>query len=257
MAASECITETGAKLERRYRRLCFVQEALEKINFKKAKPGQGFEDFMLGQTDFSFYASIDEETFTGLFIKGLEDYPDSFFMTAFRTGRATIQKLMLESYAAKAGKRELVKKNLFILSVMRTLHSSLDFGPLWDKEGILGEFKAVLTFLKEHRIIGEGQEAIAKERGDEIFLCLLSLFHHTRWRHKDGAGTRLFLAPLRDSLCLSGTFSPGGKPHSLALASCALPWKGFVPPEAKDLSPLPQGPCLRNRAGQLILGGLA
>jgi hypothetical protein len=252
---AENASRTGAKLERRYRKLCCVQESLEKIDFKKIKPGQGFEDFMLGQTDFSFYASLDEETFSGLFIDGLEDYPGLFFTSAFRTDREGIRKLLLESYAARAGKRELAKKNLFILSVMRTLHSSLDFGPLWSKERVLAEFKEVLFFFKEHRIIGVRPLSLLKERGDEVFLCLLSLFHHTEWRHKDGKGTRLFLAPRQEYICLCGTFTPGGKAHSLSLASAGRPWEGFVLPEVKDLSPLPQGPCLRDSSGRLVLAG--
>ncbi|MDR1211348.1 MAG: hypothetical protein LBK40_03855 [Spirochaetaceae bacterium] len=243
-----------AKLERRYLRLCFVQESLEHIDFKKAKPGQGFEEFMLGQTDFSRYTSLDEKIFNGLFINGLDDYPGSFFSSAFRMKKEALRTLVLASYAEKEGKRVLIKNNLFILSVMRTLHSSLDFAPLWDEEAVLNELGAVLSFFAERRIIDKGPSAAAEERGGEIFLCLLSLFHHAEYAQEDGSKTRLFLTPFRGRLCLAASFTPLGKAHSLVLASSSLPVLPS-PGTPKDLTPLGEGPCTRTPAGQLTLPG--
>jgi hypothetical protein len=243
-----------AKLERRYQRLCFVQESLEHIDFKKAKPGQGFEEFMLGQTDFSRYASLDKQFFNGLFIDGLDDYPDSFFTSAFRMNRKAIRTLVLASYAEKAGSLALIKNNLFILSVMRTLHSSLDFASLWDKEAVLNELGGVLAFFTERRIIDTGPSAVLKEKGGEVFVCLLSLFHHAEYRHDDGVKTGLFLAPFRGCICLAGSFKPLGKAHSLALVSSGLPCGALSLTESpKDLAALGQGLCIRNQDGRLTL----
>ncbi|MDR0388687.1 MAG: hypothetical protein LBH73_01295, partial [Spirochaetaceae bacterium] len=238
--------KAAAKLERRYQRLCFVQESLEHVDFKRLKPGQDFEAFMLGQADFSRYALIDEKIFTGLFIGGLDDYPDSFFGSMFGMNREAIRALMLASYAEKAGKRLLVKNRLFILSVMRSLHSSLDFAPLWDKEAVVNEIDAVLAFFAGRGIIGQRPSAALKAKSAELFLCLLNLFHHTEYFHEDGVKTKLYLTPFRGYISLAALFSPLGKAHSLSLVSSGFPSAAL--PEAKgvkDLAPLAEGLSLR------------
>ncbi|MDR1428864.1 MAG: hypothetical protein LBI85_01120 [Spirochaetaceae bacterium] len=241
-----------AKLERRYLRLCFVQESLERIDFKKLKSGEGFEEFMLGQADFSRYALLDEKTFKGLFIDGLEDYPDAFFPQAFRMNREALRTLLLAGYARGEGKAALIKNNLFILSVMRTLHSSLDFAPLWDEKDVLNEMNTVLVFFSGRGITGREPASVLRERGDEIFLCLLSLFHHVEYRQEDGAKTHLFLAPFRGRVCLAASFRPLGKAHSLALSLSGFPL-GTQAGTPRDLSPLGEGPCLRGADGKLTL----
>jgi hypothetical protein len=177
------------RLDRRYARLCVIQEELGGLDFKKAGKGNSFEDFVLGQTDFSRYREIPASAFGFFTGEGLGDFEESFFPKYFGISGAGTLALIGRSYRKEGAVYRLVRENPLILSVMRTLQTSLELGPLIRPEEVPeippGLFRD-LVYKLDNRII----------------------------THADGASTRLFISPSGD---LSGTFRPGGKPWTLTL----------------------------------------
>jgi hypothetical protein len=203
------------RLERRYQRICFVQDELGKLDFKKAKAGENLENFVFNQIDFSIYKKIREEDFTLLFSGGLEDFADSFFAGAFNRDRAAVRGI-LEKFYRKIGSFYYIRQeNPLILSVMRTLHSSLEFVPLFSAEEALGECAALVRFLEARGLTGQGASRYLDRGLAAFFPCLLRALEGIGVRHGDGMQTELAITG--EPLTLRGVFHPRGKAYTIPL----------------------------------------
>jgi hypothetical protein len=177
------------RLDRRYARLCFIQAELGGLDFKKAKKGVSVEDFVLNQTDFSRYREISAAGFVFFTGEGLGDFEEPFFLKYFGMPRSETLSLIERSYRKEGSLRRLVEENPLILSVMRTLQTSLELGPLIRRQEVPG--------------ISRG-----------AFRSLVYKLDNTVITHEDGMTTKLFISPQGD---LCGTFRPGNKPWTLVL----------------------------------------
>jgi hypothetical protein len=250
------------RLESRYLRIRFVQEELGKLDFTQAGPGTAFEDFVFSRINFSVYNKIDEKTFRLLYETGPDDYEDVFFEKNFRKNRGEIGDIIHRSYK-KIGPfyymlREKAPPGPLLLSIMRTLQSSLEFRPLLNREEVLNECTGLIRFLQERA--GEGRSAcpvllypaeirnapgpaaeytapgkesffyLAQSFGT-LFRCILRCLDQIALTHDDGTETRLFtdaevpaLAPpgpgkAVPGLALRGVFRPLNKPYTVTLVT--------------------------------------
>jgi hypothetical protein len=199
------------RIESRYRRILFVHKELAKLDAaaKQQKktagisrrandserrfPSGSFEDFVFSRIDFSVYKKIDAEEFRLLFDEGLDDYTEMFYQQNFNMSREETRKVIARSYL-RIGPFYLCKKaSPLLLSIMRTVHTSLQFAPLLDAEG------------KQLRIMAELLDGVVI-------------------RQSDNTETKLFVpaassggkngAPL-----LCGTFYPLGKACTITLVN--------------------------------------
>ena len=211
MNADEIVALVRRRIESRYRRLCFVHEELERLNaLAKLEPAaknksaseqapdlanRSFEDFVFSRINFSVYKKIDTEEFNLLFKDGLYDYDDSFYQQFFSMNREEVQKTIKESYV-KAGPVYLCKKSSpLLLSIMRTVHTTLDFAPL----------------------LGGGEIA----DNDQI-KAVAGILDGLTVRHDDGMETKLFIPKeanlnIQEKALLCGTFYPLGKACTITL----------------------------------------
>ncbi|MDR2048804.1 MAG: hypothetical protein LBP69_05065 [Treponema sp.] len=192
------------RIESRYRRIRFVYQELTKIN-ATIRPGAvyggSFEDLVFSTIDFSVYRKIDAEEFSLLFDEGLADFGETFYQKAFKTNRENIRKTISRFYL-KAGPFYVCRKtNPLILSIMRSLHTSLEFAPLLAADDFAGAGSQA----------GQYQAIIAALDGVVI-------------RHDDGMETRLFTRSPETkaqtegkAAPLWGTFHPLGKAHTIPL----------------------------------------
>jgi hypothetical protein len=183
------------RIESRYRRILFVHQELAKLNDAEAIPSGSFEDFVFSRIDFSVYKKINAEEFCLLFDEGVSDYEESFYQKAFSMCRDNIRRTINEAYI-KEGLFYLCKRaGPLLLSIMRTLHTSLDFAPLLLPDDISREqLLEAMHFL-------DGQT-----------IC-----------HNDGMETKLFVRTQPDSRpILCGTFYPLGKPYTVELVPNTL-----------------------------------
>ena len=207
MNADEIVSLVRRRIESRYRRLLFVHQELEKLNaLAKLEPSakttgdntlsnRSFEDFVFSRINFSIYKKIDTEEFTLLFCDGLQDYEDAFYTNFFSMSREEVRKTINGSYV-RAGPFYLCKKSShLLLSIMRTMHTSLDFAPLLGADDIADrdQLKAVAGVL------------------DGLVI-----------RHDDGMETKLFIPQaadpnMQDMALLCGTFHPLGKACTVTL----------------------------------------
>ena len=192
------------RLESRYRRILFVHKELAKID-RAAKqavsenagnrtvPGGSFEDFVFNRIDFSVYKKIDVDEFHLLFDEGLTDYPDAFYQKNFAMDCDDVRRIIMGAYI-KAGPVCLCKTpGLLLLSIMRTLHTSLDFAPLL----LAGETNGPAQLWRVVELL-DGQVI----------------------RHQDGMETKLFVSPEKSaaqSPILCGTFYPLNKACTMRL----------------------------------------
>ena len=202
------------KIDRCYARLCRVQQELGGLDLKKAGPGmaQGsaLEDYVFSKIDFSRYRKIEEKDFEEFFLEGLADFDDGFFKKNLSRGRKEIKNLIEESYKKTEGQYIILKENPVILSVMRTLDTSLESSPLFCAEEINEEVKKLLDFVsgrKEELLPGAGR----------LYRSLVFSLNGLSITHKDNMTTKLFISPNGD---LSGTFRPADKPWTLVLIKC-------------------------------------
>ena len=234
MNADEIVALVRRRIESRYRRILFVHKELDRLNALAklepsakieppekpelpVKPGmpadktetagekagknplakRSFEDFVFSRINFSVYKKIDTEEFKLLFIDGLSDYDDSFYPKFFSINREEVKKIINESYV-KAGPVYLCKKSgPLLLSIMRTVHTSLDFAPLLGSADIPDR---------------EGIKAVAGVLNGLVI------------KHDDGMETKLFAPKPEDNNCnvqsaalLCGTFHPLGKACTITL----------------------------------------
>ncbi|MDR2185020.1 MAG: hypothetical protein LBO80_05055 [Treponema sp.] len=232
----------AARLNRRYLRLRFVQEELGKLDFKKAKNGTAFDDFIFEQTDFSTYNKIDEDIFRQFYIDGFDDFSSAFFEKAFGISREAALAAVRKGYQ-RTGTLYLQRKSgtpdgsgglprFLLLSIMRTLQTSLDFLPLIAAEEILAECNALIRFLqKETRPLQEtlidAESFFYLARNFNIFFgCLLCSLDKAVFTHDDGMETLLTAGPgqgkAAGNLALYGVFHPGGKACTIPLVSTKL-----------------------------------
>jgi hypothetical protein len=227
------ISETSAasgglirrRLERRYLRIRFVQEELGKLDFKKAKPGAGFEDFVFAAVDFSVYREIPRQDFALFSEAGLADYGDSFFEGSFRLKRKAVLGIIRGAYR-EAGSSFIIKdekllNNSLVRSIMRSFHCSLDFAPLFDREEILRECACLLRFPEEP---AAGAVFSPPLWGiDAFFAGLVRSLHGAVIIHRDGMWTELRAedgaGSAGGSLVLKGTFYPHGKAYTIPLVN--------------------------------------
>ena len=204
------------RIDRRYSRLCRVQEELGRLDLKNsaAAAKTSLEDYVFSRIDFSRYREMDENVFNGLFPEGLDDFSESFFTKNFGMGRAEIRSLIEKGYVKSDGLRRLRRENqreeFLALSVMRTLETSLEASPLYSAGEIEGELKNLLDYVHGHASAGAGR------RTELIFPLLVRSLDNKQVTHEDGMTTKLFVV---QSGGLSGTFTPGGKPWTLMLVA--------------------------------------
>jgi hypothetical protein len=207
-------------LDRRYLRICFVQSELERLDFRKAGTGVMFDDFVFDQIDFSAYKKISEEDYSLYSREGLEDFEAPFFTRNFRLSRESVLALIGGAYTRAGGfyciKQEKMLSNPLLMSVLRTLQTSLEFAPLFTKEAVREECRTVLRFLCP----GGGTEGgLHREDGpDRLFAFLLRALHGVSAVHPDGMKTGLSALQEGKALLLRGTFRPQGKAYTIRLA---------------------------------------
>jgi hypothetical protein len=191
------------RVESRYRRVCHVRRELAKLSEQRNEDGEtgvyngSFDDFVFSSIDFSVYHKIAAEEFNLLFDEGLSDYDEDFYHRAFGTNRDNIRQTIFRSYIHVGPFYVCKRANPLILSIMRSVHISLDFAPLLSpadlNEGERNQYPALVAALSGVVI-----------------------------RHNDGMETRLF-APGPDEgafmsgAALCGTFHPEGKAHTIIL----------------------------------------
>ena len=207
---------TEKKIERRYFRLCRVQNDLGRLDFKKAAPGKntgsafGFslEDFVFSQTDFSPYREIEEKHFEDFFLEGLSDFDDSFFTKNFSLDRGEVKSVIETSYKKNEVLYKIQRENSLILSIMRTLDTSLEETALFTPEEIQAEIEKLQDFAGENIILPEIKT---------FFPLFVSSLANISVRHNDGMTTKLFVCGEGN---LKGTFHPAGKPWTRVLIPC-------------------------------------
>ena len=201
------------RLNRIYLRLCQVQDELSHLDLKKAVPdssrSQSLEDYVFSQIDFSRYREIESFYFEALFADGMEDFSEVFFRKNFSLGRKEIKSLVEESYKKDESFYKLKKGNPFILSVIRTLETSLESLPLFTVEEIDQELKNLLALVGA----GEVNDKFYAEAG-KVFSLLVFSLDNAKITHRDGMTTKLFISGEGE---LSGTFRPANKPWTRVL----------------------------------------
>jgi hypothetical protein len=193
------------RIHRRYLRLCRISGELGRLDLKKAGPGVSsgitLEDYVFSQIDFSRYGEIDEKEFEILFPEGLTDFDETFFLKNFNASREKIKTLIKENYKKTDRSYRVKRANPMVLSVMRSLETSLDDTALFTPEEILDEIK-----LLPHYTGGT----------DKLYPLLVISLDNTLISHEDGMVTKLFISSEGD---LAGTFHPGNKPWTRVLIS--------------------------------------
>jgi len=194
------------RINRQYYRLCRLQEELGQLDLKKAKPsvslGFNVEDYIFSNIDFSRYKEINETCFVRFFAEGLEDFPDAFLWINFRRRRDDIKDLIEKSYKKTEGVYRVIKEGPLLLSVMRTLETSLETVPPFCLSEIMEELDRIPA------------KYGGKENKKKIFWLFVSSLDGVVITHDDGMATKLFIT---DSGDLAGTFRPADKPWTLIL----------------------------------------
>jgi hypothetical protein len=215
------------RLDRRYARICVVHGELGKLDFKKAKSGTGFEEFVFAQTDFDRYQKIDRGDFNTFFDEGLEDFDDSFFKTNFTMDRGAVRKAIFHWYKIEGEQYLCAALNPLLMGIMRTLHTAMDFAPLIKPEEILMEWESLIRFLQSKSALGEDDLAGLAENFSPFYSGLLSSLNSVTVIHPDGMNTTLSFRPNETPPALYGTFHPSQKAHTIRLAwDSELRWGG-------------------------------
>ena len=191
------------RINRLYTRLCRVTNELGRLDFKKAAMGSHagltLEDFVFSQIDFSRYREIGEKDFYEFFLEGLNDFNENFFINNFGLEKKEIKQTIEDGYKKTNGFFRIQREGPLILSIMRTLETSLENPALLTPMEIQAEMDVLLNF------IGAGKQI--KDEGLLYKLLVLSLDNVTI-AHDDGIVTKLFISPEGDLL---GIFLPGNK----------------------------------------------
>jgi hypothetical protein len=209
------------RLDRRYARVCVVHSELNKLNFKNARPGTGFDDFIFQQTDFDVYKQISAENFAVFFLEGLDDYDESFYKKNFMMDKEKLKALIGRSYAP-AGDSYVCKTlngkiNPLLLGIVRTLHTSLEFLPLIGKEELHGETAILIRFLQSHSAVDEESAANLSAGFPALFGGFLHALNGAVVTHLDTMKTTLTVKTENGKPALYGTFRPGNKAFTIPL----------------------------------------
>jgi hypothetical protein len=207
-AAIALVNTIKRRIESRYTRILFVHKELAGLDAaanhqKKGTKGESFEDFVFSRIDFSVYKKIDAKEFLLLLDEGLSDYTEAFYKKAFNMNVDEVRGVITSSYI-RAGPFYLCKKaGPLLLSIMRTLHTSLEFAPLLDTSEFSG--------IEQLRLMAE-------------------LLDGTVIRHSDNSETKLFVPAVNSAEIsgsqngessgeplLCGTFYPFGKAYTITL----------------------------------------
>jgi hypothetical protein len=209
-------------LNRRYLRIRFVQGELERIDFKQAKPGVKFKDFVFERIDFSIYKKLSPEEYSLYSPEGLEDFESAFFMRNFRLSREQALALIHGAYTRIGGfyyiRQKGMLSNPWLMSILRTLQTSLEFAPLFTKEAIRKEYRAALCSIRRS---GEGEDSafLPEEEAGRLFVSLLRALHGASMLHSDGMKTDLAALWKENALFLKGAFHPQGKTYTSTLVT--------------------------------------
>jgi hypothetical protein len=225
----------GTRLESRYRRICFVSQELGKLDFKKAQPGMRFNDFVFEQTDFGIYKKIAPEDFHLFYETGLDDFDDGFYKKNFGINRAAVRTIINRIYrqidSSYCCREEKILRNPLLISIMRTLHTSLEFAPLIEHDELLRECTGLIRFLLDQSDLEKDMFFHLARGFNELFCRILCCLHNATVTQSDGMDTTLFTAPADDTpgaaLTLWGTFRPYNKAHTIALVPAAMPFSDF------------------------------
>jgi len=196
-------------IHRRYLRLCRLQAELAGLDLKKVKPGDSLEDFVFSKIDFSRYKEIEAKYFETLFFEGLKDFDEAFFKEKFYLDKKEVQSMIETDYKKTEGQYRLQRENSMILSVMRTLETSLEDLPLFTPEEIGEELKELPGF-------DEGSlEAFSPDirNVETLFQLLVFSLDGVVIRGK-GMETKLFVSAEGN---LEGIFQPDNKPWTRIL----------------------------------------
>ena len=196
-------------IHRRYLRLCRLQGELAGLDLKKAEPGVSLEDFVFSKIDFSRYKEIEDEYFETLFLEGLKDFAEAFFKEKFYLDRKEIQSMIETDYKKTEGIYRLQRENSMILSVMRTLETSLEDLPLFTPEEISEELKKIPGFDS-----GSIESFTPEIRNVEMLFPLLVLCLDGVVFRGEGMETKLAISAEGN---LEGIFQPDNKPWTRIL----------------------------------------
>ena len=203
-------TSIKRKIDRRYKRLCRVQEELGRLDLKKAVSNKDksftLEDYVFSRIDFGRYRKMDKKEFEGIFPEALTDFDDSFFKKNFSFSREEIRTAIVGAYGLEQGAYLIKRETPLVLSVMRALDTSLESSSLFSAGEIGEELKKLLDFA--------GGAAKALPGTELLYPLLVSALDNRSVTHEDGMITKLFLSPKGD---LSGTFRPADKAWTLVL----------------------------------------
>jgi hypothetical protein len=211
------------KMESRYRRIAFVQHSLENIDFSKAKPENRFEDFIFAQSDFSIYEKIDAESFQLLYIDGLEDLSDDFYTKVLSREKFEIQKIISARYKLIDG-FFVSDGNPFLIPIMRSVHTSIDFASFPDPNQFRNEFETLLDFLQKNAGLPDIFFQHFAQEEDDLFCDLLVLFDKTEVSHNNETKSRFFIAEEKGKTALFIVFNPGGKAFTKLSAVSNVPY---------------------------------
>jgi hypothetical protein len=211
----------GERLHRRYLRICAVQDELGKLDFTKTKPGAALKDLVFDQADFSVYKKISAENFALFSGPGLDDFGPPFFAKAFALDREKVGSLINNAYQRIGAfyyiKQEKLLFNPLLMAVMRTLHTSLEFAPVFTGEEIRTECTALLHYLMGKNIV-EKEILPFLPQIKLIFFRLLEALDGVSLEHPDGMKTELSAVRAADTrITLKGTFHPRGKAYTIPL----------------------------------------
>ncbi|GHT79181.1 hypothetical protein FACS1894130_07210 [Spirochaetia bacterium] len=240
-AAATTVTQSGliaGRLHRRYLRICTVQDELGKLDFNKAKPGAVLNDFVFDQADFSVYKKISAEEFSLFSGPGLDDFGEPFFAKAFALDREKIGALINNAYQRIGAfyylKQEKLLFNPLLMAMMRTLHTSLEFAPIFTGEEILTECTALFRYLTEKNVVETEILSDLNRTIKLVFFRLLEALDGVSMEHPDGMKTGLSTvkttippteAPSQPAtpaatdmhITLRGTFHPRNKAYTIPL----------------------------------------
>jgi len=210
-------------IHRRYLRLCRLQIELGRLDLKKATPGISFEDFIFSKINFFRYREIEEKYFITLFIEGLKDFDEVFYRRKLNIGKKEVQTLIDMNYKKTEGFYKIQRENPMVLSIMRTLETSLDDLPLFAPNEISGE----LTKLT--RLASKSFSSFPAEIQNPytLFPLLVLSLDNTVIAHEDGMETKLVVSAEGN---LEGLFRPDDKPWTRVLIPKNQ--NAFSPPRA-------------------------
>jgi hypothetical protein len=194
-------------LDRRYLRVRFVQGELERLDFRKAGEDAAFNDFVFDQIDFTAYREIADEQFALFSGEGIGDFEGAFLERAFHLDGEKIKTLIAGAYTRAGGfyhiKREGLLSDPLLMSLLRTLQTSLSFAPLFTADAVLGECRRLSGFPADGR----------------LYDSLLKAAHGAAFVHADGMRTELAAVQEEGALTLRGVFHPCGKAYTITLAA--------------------------------------